>query len=398
METSVPGRAETRLQAKILTRLRDAGPQSRIQLSEHFEVSRTTIGTELGRLTALHLVEEIGPAASRGGRRSTVIDLAGHVRFVGIAIGATSVSSAVTDGRLRVLAFERTECDVRRGPEPVLELAAEQGRRLLVKLGVDRPLGVGVSVPGPVDFSRGIPVSPPIMPGWDGYPVRDVLGRRFDCPVLLDNDVNAMALGEQHTGVAGTVENFLFVKVGTGIGCGIVAKSELYRGMDGCAGDIGHIPVADSDAICVCGNTGCLEASFGGGALARDALAAARSGRSPMLGELLERNGTLTAADVGEAVGAGDPVSVQLVRDGGRRVGEVLAGLVSFFNPSLIVLGGGLTLLGHILLAEIRGTIYRRSLPLATRNLPIVMSDLGARAGVIGAARLVSQEAYEVSR
>ncbi|GAB3163509.1 ROK family transcriptional regulator [Microbispora hainanensis] len=398
METSVPGRAETRLQAKILTRLRDAGPQSRMQLSEHFEVSRTTIGAELARLTALQLVEEIGPAASRGGRRSTVMDLAGRVRFVGVVIGATSVSVAVTDGRLRVLAFERTQCDVRQGPEPVLELAMEQSRRLLLKLGVDKPMGVGVGVPGPVDFSRGIPVSPPIMPGWDGYPVRDVIGRRFDCPVLLDNDVNVMALGEQHAGAASTAENFLYVKVGSGIGCGIVAKGELYRGMDGCAGDIGHIPVTGSDEICACGNTGCLEASFSGDALAREALAAARSGRSPLLKEFLERDGTLTAAQVGEAVAAGDAASVQMVRDGGRRVGEVLAGLVSFFNPSLIVLGGGLTLLGHILLAEIRGAIYRRSLPLATRNLPIAMSDLGPQAGVIGAARLVSEEVYGFSR
>ncbi|WP_405394999.1 ROK family protein [Microbispora hainanensis] len=361
-------------------------------------MSRTTIGAELGRLTALKLVEEIGPAASRGGRRSTVIDLAGRVRFVGIVIGATSVSAAITDGRLRVLAFERTQCDVRQGPEPVLELAMEQSRALLQKLGVDKPMGVGVGVPGPVDFSRGIPVSPPIMPGWDGYPVRDVIGGRFDCPVLLDNDVNVMALGEQHAGSASTAENFLYVKVGSGIGCGIVAKGELYRGMDGCAGDIGHIPVTGSDEICACGNTGCLEASFGGDALARQALAAARSGRSPLLKEFLERDGTLTAAQVGEAVAAGDAASVQMVRDGGRRVGEVLAGLVSFFNPSLIVLGGGLTQLGHILLAEIRGAIYRRSLPLATRNLPIAMSDLGPQAGVIGAARLVSEEVYGFSR
>ncbi|MEV4300485.1 ROK family protein [Microbispora rosea] len=361
-------------------------------------MSRTTIGTELGRLTALQLVEEIGPAASRGGRRSTVVDLARRVRFVGVAIGATSVSAAVTDGGLRVLAFERMECDVRQGPEPVLELAMELSRRLLLKSGVDKPMGVGVGVPAPVDFSRGVPVSPPIIPRWDGYPVRDVLGRQFDCPVVLDNVVNVMALGERHAGVASTAENFLFVKLGSGIGCGIVAKGELYRGVDGCAGDIGHIPVAGSGEICACGNTGCLEASFGGDALARDALVAARSERSPLLGELLERDGTLTAAQVSEAIAAGDPTSVQMVRDGGRRVGEVLAGLVSFFNPSLIVLGGRLTLLGHVLLAEIRGAIYRRSLPLATRNLPITMSDLGPQAGVIGAARLASEEVYGFPR
>ncbi|GLW22476.1 MULTISPECIES: ROK family protein [Microbispora] len=365
---------------------------------DHFEVSRTTMGAELGRLTAMGLIAEIGPAASRGGRRSTVIDIAGDIRFVAIAVDTGAVSVAITDGRLRIVAFERTECDVRQGPEPVLELAAERARGLLAKAGVDRPLGVGVGVPCPVDFRRGITVATPVMPGWDGYPVRDLLGRWFECPVVLDNDVNVMALGEQHAGAARTVENFLFVKIGAGVGCGIVAKGELYRGMDGCAGDIGHIQVADSDAVCACGNSGCLEATFGGEALARDALEAVRSGRSPMLGELLERDGTLNAAAVAEAVAAGDATSLQLVRTGGRRVGEVLSGLVSFFNPSLIVLGGGLAVLGHVLLAEIRSVIYRRSLPLATKNLPIVLSDVGEHAAVIGAARLVSDEAYGVPR
>ncbi|MCW3839538.1 ROK family protein [Micromonospora yasonensis] len=381
----------------MLTRLRDAGPQSRIQLAEHLDVSRTAIAAELDRLTALRLVEEIGPAGFRGGRSAT-IDISGSVRFVGIAIGATSVSVAVTDGRLQVLALHRTECDVRQGPEPVLDLATKLSRKLLLGSGVDKPLGVGLGVPGPVDFGRGIAVSPPIMPKWDRYPVRDRLAGQFDCPVAMDNDVNVMALGEQLAGVASTVDNFLFVKIGTGIGCGVVANGQLYRGMDGCAGDIGHIRVPECDVPCLCGNTGCLEASFGGAALGREALAAARSGRSPLLRELLERNGTLTAAEVGQAVSAGDAAAMQLVRDGGRRVGEVLTGLVSFFNPSLIVLGGGLTKLGHILLAEMRSVIYRRSLPLATRNLPITMSDAGQRAGVIGAARLVSDQVYRLPR
>ena len=369
-----------------------------MELAEHFDVPRTAIAAEVGRLAGLRLVEEVEPGASRRGRRSATIDLAGGVRFVGIAIGATAVSAAVTDGRLQVLAFERLQCDVRQGPEPVLELATELSRTLLLQLGVDKPLGVGVGVPGPVDFSRGISVSPPIMPGWDRYPVRDFFAQEFCCPAVMDNDVNVMALGEQHAGVAGKVENLLFVKIGTGIGCGIVANGELYRGMDGCAGDMGHIPVADSDALCACGNKGCLEATFSGAALSRDALAVARSGGSPLLRELLDRHGTLTAAEVGQAARAGDAASVKLVRDGGRRVGQVLAGVVSFFNPNLIVLGGGLTMLSHVLLAEIRAVIYRRSLPLATRSLPIMVSRVGQQAGVIGAARLVSEEVYGFHR
>jgi glucokinase-like ROK family protein len=383
------------MQTRILGLLRDTGPVSRAELADHLSVSRTTISVELNRLVDLGLATEVGQAASRGGRRSTVVDLAEGVRFVGIAIGATAMSVAVTDGRLSVLGMRTQACEVKAGPESVLATALDLTRDLLSEHNVNRPSGVGIGVPGPVDFDRGMSVSPPIMPGWDGYPVREAVSRELGCPVLLDNDVNVMALGEQHAGVARSVDDFLFVKIGTGIGCGIVVDGRLYRGVDGCAGDIGHIRVDDLGPVCACGNVGCLEAFFGGAALARDATAAARSGRSPILATMLEQAGSLTAADVAVAVSQGDLVAVQMVRDGGRRVGDVLASLVSFFNPGLIVLGGGVTALGHSLLAEIRSVIYRHSLPLATGNLPIVLSELGDESGVIGAARLVSDAIYE---
>lgn len=391
---SLAGRAETPVQARILAELRDEGPRSKAQLADALQVSRTTVGAEVGRLAELGLAVEAGPAASRGGRRSTLVDLSPDIRFAGISIGATGLSVGVTDGRLTTLAVEQRECDIKDGPEQVLALALETLRKLMAELGVDGLSGAGVGVPGPVDFHRGVSVSPPIMPGWDGYPVRDAVTRELGCPVVLDNDVNMLAVGEQHAGVAKNARDFLFVKIGTGIGCGIVVAGELYRGVDGCAGDIGHIRVDDFGPTCACGNTGCLEAFAGGAALARDAVAAARSGRSDVLAALLDANGELSAADVGAAVSAGDPVAVQLIRDSGRRVGQVLASLVSFFNPGLIVIGGGVTAVGHSLLAEVRGVTYRRSLPLATGNLPIVLSELGAEGGVIGSARLVSGAIY----
>jgi glucokinase-like ROK family protein len=391
---SLAGRAQNDVQAQLLGLLRDAGPISRVQLCDRLSVSRTTVGVEITRLIELGLVTEGGPAASRGGRRSTLVDLAEGIRFVGISVGATRLSVAVTDGRLTVLGKRSQDCDVRKGPEPVLTAALDLTRKILAELGVDQPFGVGIGVPGPVDFHRGVSVSPPIMPGWDGYPVRDVISRDFGSPVLLDNDVNVMALGEQHAGVARTIQDFLFVKIGTGIGCGIVVNGELYRGVDGCAGDIGHIRVDEHGPVCACGSTGCLEAFFGGTALARDARAAAESGRSPVLADLLAERQQLSAVEVGEAVARGDAQSLQLIRAGGHRVGDVLAGLVSFFNPGLIVLGGRVTSIGHALLAEIRGSVYRKSLPLATGNLPIVLSELGDEAGVVGAARMISDAVY----
>jgi glucokinase-like ROK family protein len=389
------GRAETPTQSRILTYVRDEGPLSRMDLASRLNVSRTTVAAEVGRLVELGLAEDGGPAASRGGRRSTLVDLDAGLRFIGVELGATSMRVAMTDGRLGVIARASSPgADIRRGPEVVLAEVLVLIRKLLADHGIDRPAGIGIGVPGPVDFQSGVPVSPPIMPGWDGYPVRDALSRELGTPVLLDNDVNVMALGEQHNGVARSASDFLFVKIGTGIGCGIVVQRHLYRGADGCAGDIGHIRLDPNGPVCACGNRGCLEAFFGGTALARDATAAARAGRSDVLSAMLEAHGELTAQHVGSAMGQGDAIALQLARDGGRRVGSVLANLVSFFNPGLIVIGGGVAGLGHSLLAEIRSVIYRQSLPLATGSMPVVLSELGGDAGVIGAARLVSDAVY----
>src|SRR5262249_23522106 len=143
-----------------------------------------------------------------------------------------------------------------------------------------------------------VPVSPPITPGWDRYPVRELLSREHNCPVVVDNDVNIMAVGERFGGVARATDNLLFVKIGTGIGCGIYLNGSPYRGPDGCAGDIGHGQADPSGPVCACGNVGCLEALFGGAALARDALVAARSGASPALAERLASATTITARDV----------------------------------------------------------------------------------------------------
>ena len=387
-------RPENAQQARLLRMLRDDGPRSRAELGDAVELSRSRLAVELERLDGLGLVETAGLAASRGGRRSSIVRIARHTRFLGIDVGATSIDVAVTDGELRVISHLAEPIDIRQGPEVVLGRALELVGKL--RAGDVSPgfVGAGAGVPGPVSFREGVPVSPPIMPGWNHFPVRETLAAELGCPVQVDNDVNIMALGEKHSGLARSVDDFLFVKIGTGIGCGIVVGCEVYRGVSGSAGDIGHIRVADDGPICMCGNTGCLEAFFGGAALARDALVAARSGRSEELARQLARGGTLTAVDVANAAAAGDPVAVSMVRDGGRRVGQVLAGLVSFFNPGLVVIGGGVAGIGHALLAEIRSVVYRRSLPLATGNMPIVLSELDGAAGVVGAARLVSDHVF----
>lgn len=382
------------VQYRLLSLLRDSGPLSRAELADRLEVPRPRLLAELDRLIAAGRVLEAGPAASRGGRRSTLVELDPGVRFAAIDLGASSVDIEITDGRLAPVASYAEPCDIRSGPTAVLDRVVELLGKLRAQGHFTQLDALGIGLPGPVSFRDGVPVSPPIMPGWDRYPVRAQLARELGCPVVVDNDVNVMTLGEHHSGVARTAADLLFVKIGSGIGCGVQVHGEIYRGAEGCAGDIGHIQIEPGGPVCSCGNTGCLEAFFGGVALVRDATAAARSGQSPALADRLTDLGVLTAKDVAECAAAGDVTCNNLIRAGGRRVGQVLASLVSFMNPSMIVIGGGLSGLGHALLAEIRGVVYSRSLPLATGNLPIVMSELGPRAGVTGAALLASELAY----
>jgi glucokinase-like ROK family protein len=233
------------------------------------------------------------------------------------------------------------------------------------------------------------------MPGWDDYPIRERFADRYRAPVWVDNDVNVLALGEWRSGIAAGHDNVVVVKVGTGIGAGIISDGRLHRGAQGSAGDVGHIQVSDDPAvICRCGNIGCLEALAGGGAIGRAGEAAARDGRSARLQVALDQRGSVSAEDVARAASAGDPIAVALLQSAGRRVGQMLAGIVNFFNPSLIVIGGGVANSPDQLLAAIRESIYRRSLPLATRELLIHRSSLGGLAGVIGASSMVVDQLF----
>ena len=213
------------------------------------------------------------------------------------------------------------------------------------------------------------------MPGWNLYPVGERLGERFSAPALVDNDVNIMALGEYWSNWRDE-EFLLFVKIGSGIGSGIVTHGRVHRGADGAAGDIGHIHLPDhDDVICRCGNLGCLEAIAGGAALAtqlRDLGVEASTGR-----------------DVVAQVLHGQHDAVRLIRQAGHAIGGVLATCVNMLNPAVIVIGGDLAGAGEPLLAGIREVVYRRSLPLATGSLRIVPSELGDVAGITGAAVMV---------
>ncbi len=396
--TTVPAEETLDALVTVLDEIRLARSRSRSELMARTGLSRAVVAQRVGELIDRGLVNEGGVGASTGGRpprQLTFHSEAGHVLVADL--GATSIDVALTTLDGRIIAHRDEPADIADGPQRCLSRVEELFTELL---GTARGLpgelwGIGVGVPGPVEFRSGRPVSPPIMPGWDGYPVRRHLARAYKVPVWVDNDVNLLALGEWRSGAAMGHDNVVVVKVGTGIGAGIISDGRLHRGAQGSAGDVGHIQVVDdADVICRCGNIGCLEAVAGGAALARDAEAAARDGRSPRLLSALDQHGRVTAEDVARGASFGDPVCVLLLQAAGRRIGSTLASVVNFFNPSLIIIGGGVVLSGDQLLAAVRETVYRRSLPLATRDLLIQRSSLGGLAGVIGASAMVVDQLF----
>jgi glucokinase-like ROK family protein len=373
--------------------LRRQGRISRSEISNITGWSKAKASQEIRSLVEKGYLVEVGEGVSQGGRKPRLLRINDQLGYIaGIDIGATSLDIALADVTGSVLQRCSEPTDVKLSPDTVFGRCTELLFELIQAQGAkpDQILGIGVGVPGPVDFARGVLVAPPLMPEWENYPIRDFFKKTFPSAfVVVDNDVNIMALGEQRAGDGAGVDHFIFVKIGTGIGAGIISNGKIHRGSDGCAGDIGHICVDKEGPLCACGNKGCLEAMAAGPAITSRALEAARIGRSPLLRQVQEASGGfIRPEDVNAACREGDQAALDIIRESGQMIGDVLASLVNFFNPSHIFIGGGIANFGNHLLVAIRRAVLHRSLPLATTHLSIKFSRVGSNAGVMGAISL----------
>ena len=352
-------------------------------------LSRTTVSQRLDALLAIDLIVS-APGDSTGGRPADRF-VFNRNRGVLLAadIGATGFRAALCDLSGTILDEVRHQIEVGRGPVPVLKAVETRFAAVLRAGGVKRSdvLGIGLDVPGPVDFARGQVVSPPIMTGWDGFDIPAWFTQHYAAPVLVDKDANAMAVGEHHLCYP-DVTDLMMVKIGTGVGSGLLAGGRVHRGADGAAGDIGHIPYVDlerdTQPECRCGNLGCVEAHAGGWALLRDIQAT--------------HPGINTVDELVAVIRAGDITAQRLLRRAGRIIGHAIADAVNLINPRIIAVGGQLAHADEQLLAGIREVVYGRSLPLATRRLTIARSQLDPHAGVAGMALVVADEVFSPTR
>lgn len=354
---------------------------TRPELARATGLARSTISACIAGLEKRGLVVSSGiaPRERGAGRPAETLAIspdAGAILVVELTPHHIRVVIAGMDQRL--LAQRRVEFLADAGPTETLGATVALAREILGELGMGNESLriVVVSFTGPVDTRRGVPVRPPIMPGWDGFPVASHLKSEFGCPCRVDNDVNLIALGEARV-LPEDQCPLLVVKVGTGIGGGLVtAKGHVHRGADGAACDIGHLSVVGAeDIICSCGNTGCIEAVASAEAITKKLRAATG-------------NPDLTQSDLRQAARNGDPVAIRLIRDAAALIGSTVASLVHVYNPARIVVTGPLTEATDDLLAGIRSVAYQRALPLATRNLTLAHSVIGEMAGVVGAIAL----------
>ncbi len=250
-------------------------------------------------------------------------------------------------------------------------------------ISISEIMAVGVGVPGPVIKDAGMVMSPPIMPGWDRYPIRQTLEEAWGCPVSLNNDAELGALGEWAYGAGRGEKNLAFIKVGSGIGAGLIINQQIYGGTTGSAGEIGHITIEENGPLCTCGNHGCMEAFAGGNAIAIQARKMVQTGKRTLLSNIPLEN--ITAREVAESARRGDLPSQEIIMRAGTFIGIAIAGVVNLFNPSAVIIGGGVAQAGDLLTTSIRQAVRDRSLHASEQSVHITTAMLGQRSSLIGA-------------
>ncbi|RJS45942.1 ROK family transcriptional regulator [Nocardioides cavernaquae] len=372
---------------EVLALIRNGSAVTRSAIAAVTGLSRTAVSARLAVLMESGLVVEGEEAPSGGGRPPATLQFNSAVGVVfAVAIGRSRTQLAVCDLAGRIQAQDSRDHAPGLAPGARMTGIVERLRSLLDEAGrgVADVRAIGISIPGTVDHDAGASLDSPLLPGWDGVPLAPFFAEFADAPVFLDNDANALAASE--TGfLLATYDDLLLVKVSTGLGVGIVVRGELVRGAWGAAGELGHLKsAAAAGRTCRCGEVGCLEAVAGGWALVQELSARGREVEHVRVLVALAREG--------------DAEARALIRESGRRVGEVLAQAVNLLNPAAVVLGGDMAAAYDTFVAGFREGLYANAASVATRRLQVLQSTHGEEAGIVGCTSMAVESLLEPAR
>lgn len=312
--------------------------------------------------------------------------------LIGVDLGATNTKIALLSNRARVLArFTFPTASYSHRQALIEKLIYEIDRLLsLNTISFNNIRGIGIGLPGLIDFSRGIVFNLTNIPGWNNIPFKKILEHRLGMPVYIDNDVNAICLGEYLYGAVKGVSNVIALSLGTGVGGGIILNKSLYRGASFSAGEIGHILIDKNGPRCGCGRSGCLESYIGNYAIVRMTREQLKKKPSRILNDLTDGDfNKLTPKLINMAARKGDSLSIRVWQEAGRYLGIGLSILVNLINPDRIVLCGGVSKAGNLFIKSALEALKKYSMEVPCRTVKVVFSKLGDDAGIIGASCLV---------
>jgi len=306
-----------------------------------------------------------------------------------IDLGGTKIFTAIISDKGQAIAIERCTTVANEGTKSVIDrLLSAVGQILdLNNVEPSQLNSIAVAAAGAIDSDRGVVTLSPNLPGWSDIPLADIIQEKYQVDTFLLNDASAAALGEHRLGVGRGTENLVLLTLGTGIGGGIIIDGELYLGSNGSAGEIGHMIIDVNGPRCACGHTGCLEVFASGTAMARDAISRISHGeRSSLVVAAEGKIEDITAEKIGVAAQDGDSLALDVIHKAATYLGAGMVNLVNIFNPDMIVVGGGVSGLGDLLLEPARQVVKERAFPIAVQTARIVTAQLGEEAGVYGAA------------
>jgi len=310
--------------------------------------------------------------------------------IVGVDLGGTKINAVLSDDCGNIRKRELRETRASEGPNAVIKRIVEAIKAVSSSSKV---AAVGIGAAGIIDVKTGLITTSPNLPGWRNIKLKDILERDLGIKTYVDNDATVAAMGEHRFGVAVGCDHFVCVTLGTGIGGGIVTNGQIYRGISGGAGEIGHMTIDVNGPRCACGNTGCWEALASGSALEREAKARVAEGAKTSIPKYTkESSGKITAKGIYLAAQDGDRLARELIEQLGFYVGVGLANLVNIFNPQLIVISGGVSRMGDMLLEPARKTVRERAFELSAKAARVEVSLLGYDAGPLGAVALALSE------
>ena len=314
---------------------------------------------------------------------------------IGIEVGGTNVRSALFDDDMQCVCTHHTATDSELTAEELVNLLAGHVRELMQTADVtsEQVRGVGATFPSYIDYNQGILLETSNIFSLNNVPIRDMLSNALNLPVWIDNNANAAALAEHCMGAGRKHSSMVYVTISTGVGSGLILNGQLFRGMHGMAGEIGHMFVSDSTGYpCGCGVTGCVQSIASGASMARYAMERIKEG---VESRILDYAGTFSRIDmiaVGKAYSEGDPLAKEVVERGAEYLGRMFRSINMILDVNVFVCGGGVMKLGDAFMQKIIQSYRRYSLTESRFPSSFLKAELGERAGVIGAALLIPRE------